>query len=77
MNTLSRTLSGAGCLLLGLILGYNSFGAEEGFWILFVYGILLFVLGIFILFNKTEDKIEQIKTNSLKTKKSKKKGKRK
>ena len=73
MNTTSRTLGGGLLLLLGLILGYNSFFAEEGFWILLVYGVILFVLGIFILFNKKEDEIEQVNTKVLKTKSPKKK----
>jgi uncharacterized membrane protein HdeD (DUF308 family) len=73
MNSISRSLSGGICLLLGLILGYNSFISENNFWTLFIYGIILMVLGIFILFNNKEDEIEQIKTNNLKTKKAKKK----
>ncbi len=64
--------------MLGLILGYNAFIAEGGFWLLLIYGFALIILGIFILFNKKEDEIEQIKTEVLKTKASfKKKGKRK
>jgi uncharacterized membrane protein HdeD (DUF308 family) len=78
MNSISRSLSGGVCLLLGLILGYNSFISENNFWTLLIYGIILMVLGIFILFNKKEDEIEQIKTNNLKVKaSSKKKGKKK
>jgi uncharacterized membrane protein HdeD (DUF308 family) len=77
MNTASRTISGALCLLFGFMLGYNSF-KSEAFWVLFVYGAILIFLGIFIILNKNEDKIEQIKTIPLKTEvSSKKKGKRK
>jgi uncharacterized membrane protein HdeD (DUF308 family) len=73
MNSISRTLTGGILLLLGLVLGYNSFVAEEGFWTLFIYGIALIGFGIFILFNDKEDEIEQIKTDTLKIKKSNKK----
>jgi uncharacterized membrane protein HdeD (DUF308 family) len=72
MNTISRKISGSVCLLLGLILGYNSFIAEEGFWLLLIYGLVLVGVGIFILLNDKEDEIEQVKTDSLKTKQSKK-----
>lgn len=67
MNTLSRTISGGALLLLGFILGYNAFVSKEAFWILLGYGVLLIILGIFVLFNKKEDEIEQIKTQVLRT----------
>ena len=73
MNLISRTLTGGLFLLLGVVLGYLSFTSGEGFWVLFIYGVLLMIIGIFILFNVREDEIEQIKTQSLKTKKAKKK----
>ncbi len=72
MNLISRTISGAIFLFLGLSLGYFSFQAEEGFWLLLIYGIVLVGVGIFILLNDKEDEIEQVKTDSLKTKQSKK-----
>lgn len=74
MNTISRTISGAVCLLLGFILGYKSFtlDVKEGFWALLAYGLALIILGVFIIFNKKEDEIEQVKTKVLKTKKSRK-----
>jgi len=59
--------------LLGLILGYSAFISENAFWIFFIYGIILLVLGIFILFNKKEDEIEQVKAKDLNTKLSKRK----
>jgi uncharacterized membrane protein HdeD (DUF308 family) len=73
MNTTSRTLAGGALLLLGLILGYNSFTSSDAFWVLLIYGILLMAIGIFIIFNKNEDKIEEVKSKVLKTKTSKKK----
>lgn len=69
MNTISRTISGAVCLLSGFILGYKSFGSEA-FWVLFVYSLILILVGIFLIFNKKEDEIEQIKPSNLKTKSS-------
>ncbi len=77
MNSISRIISGGVCLLLGILLGYNSFIAKEGFWGLFSFGLILMILGIFILFNNKEDEIEQIHTQVLKSKTySNNKGKR-
>jgi len=57
MNTLSRNITGTLAIILGLCLIIISFSA---LWIL-MYGIPIFVIGIFILFNKKEDEIEKIK----------------
>ena len=57
MNRISRTLTGTVTILLGL---YLSLKGISNYWILF-YGIPLIIIGIFILFNKNEDKIEKIK----------------
>ena len=73
MNILSRTISGAAFLFFGFSLGYFSFQQTENFGTFLVFGIILILLGIFILFNKNEDRIEEIKKSS----KSKKKVKRK
>ena len=59
MNTLSRTITGTLAMLLGLFLIVISVSKE--FEIL-IYGIPIFIVGIFILFNKKEDEIEKIKT---------------
>ena len=58
MNTTSRTITGILSILLGgsLII----VAIIEGFWIL-IYGIPIFIIGFFILFNKKEDQIEKIK----------------
>jgi len=58
MNTLSRTITGTLAIILGLVLiiiGFFTF-------ITLFYGIPIFIIGIFILFNKKEDEIETIKT---------------
>jgi len=58
MNTLSRTITGILAVLLGLFL--IVLGILGEIWIL-CYGIPIFVVGIFIFFNKKEDDIEKIK----------------
>ena len=58
MNTPSRIITGTLATLFGLFLIILS--VFEDFWIL-VYGIPLFIIGIFIFFNKKEDDIEEIK----------------
>ena len=57
MNTLSRNITGTLAIILGLILIIISFSALG----ILMYGIPIFVIGIFILFNKKEDEIEKIK----------------
>ena len=62
MNILSRTITGFIVIILGLfliILGLF-------FYVSLIYGIPIFIIGLFILFNKKEDKIEQIKKNKSK-----------
>ncbi len=57
MNTISRTLTGVASIILGIILTIMGI-----FTILtLIYGIPLIIIGIFILLNKKEDDIEQIK----------------
>jgi membrane-bound ClpP family serine protease len=60
MNTKSRLITGTLIILLGTFLLIGSL-----FWevkiVSLIYGIVIFVLGIFIFFNKKEDKIEKIK----------------
>jgi uncharacterized membrane protein len=57
MNKISRTITG----IIGMILGL--FLTTLGFWklIALIYGIPIFIISIFILFNKKEDSIEEIK----------------
>lgn len=58
MNTISRTITGILAMLLGLFLIILSIFKE--LWLL-IYGIPIFIIGIFIFFNKREDDIEEIK----------------
>ena len=55
MNFLSRTITGIALIILGIIL--ISVSIKGSLWVL-IYGIPIFAVGIFILFNKKEDKIE-------------------
>lgn len=59
MNILSRTITGVVMIVAGFILIVVSYWAR---YITLIYGIPILILGFFILFNKKEDKIEQIKT---------------
>ena len=54
MNVLSRTITGLVLIILGIILIFVSIGEP---WVL-IYGIPVFLIGLFIFFNKKEDKIE-------------------
>jgi len=66
MNTISRTLTGILMIILGLFLIVISF--FNAYFIL-IYGIPIFIIGIFIFFNKKEDDIEEIKFKGGKNKK--------
>lgn len=47
---------------VGLVLVVLTFFIDDtAFWVPLIYGIPLFVIGFFILFNKHEDKIEEIR----------------
>lgn len=74
MNIISRTISAALLLLVGFSLCYSAFSLRSkggSFWVLVIYGLILIIVGILILFNKKEDEIEEIKIENLKIKKSK------
>jgi|TARA_B100002003_G_scaffold133604_1_gene123696 membrane-bound ClpP family serine protease len=58
MNTLSRTITGILTIILGSVLTIIGFYQYS----VLIYGIPIFIIGIFILFNKKEDNIEKIKT---------------
>jgi len=70
MNILSRTITGGIIIVLGLILIIISFFASPTF---LIYSTILLIIGAFILFNKNEDKIEQINYSKIKHKKRRKK----
>jgi len=58
MNTLSRTISGTLLVVIGLVLIVF---APSAHFVTLIYGIPLFILGFFILYNKKEDDIEERK----------------
>lgn len=60
MNIISRTITGTIAIILGLILIIVGFFK---YFTLF-YGVPILIIGIFIIFNKKEDHIEQIKNKS-------------
>lgn len=64
MNLISRTITGIILILAGLVLLVLAFlnpFKSAGFFVPLIYGLILFIVGFFILFNKREDKIEEIK----------------
>ena len=58
MNLVSRTITGMVFVIGGLVLIGVSFMTH---FITLVYGIPIFIIGLFILFNKHEDRIERRK----------------
>jgi archaellum biogenesis protein FlaJ (TadC family) len=60
---MSRTITGAIMLFLGLFLIIVPFlwWFKEGFFVAWIYGIPIFIIALFILLNKKEDKIERRK----------------
>lgn len=65
MNYTSRTITGIMMIIFGLgLMAIPIFSGVEGF-ISWIYGVPLLILGIFILFNKKEDYVEEIKTKSI------------
>jgi len=63
MNIVSRLIVGSIAVFLGMVLIVLPFFLfEEGVFFTWVYGIPLFIIGVFILFNEKEDRIEQIKS---------------
>ena len=58
MNTVSRTITGSVMIALGISICIGAF--IKTLWLL-VEGVPMLILGVFILLNKKEDQIEQIK----------------
>ncbi len=69
MNIMSRIITGIVVILLGAYGMFISFLELSKDWPGFVWGIIFVVIGFFILFNKKEDDIEEIKNNKLNNKK--------
>ncbi len=59
MNVLSRTITGGVMILMGFIL--VCVALLKVIWVL-IYGVPILIIGFFILLNKKEDKIEEIKS---------------
>ena len=57
-----RTLSGIILSILGIGLVILPFFVGKLGFIAWIYGIPLLIIGLYILFNKTEDQIEKIRT---------------
>lgn len=55
-----RIVTGAVLLLAGLVFVY--FGLTEA-WVLFIHASVLIAIGVAILVNRSEDSIEEIKSN--------------
>ena len=63
MNIVSRTIAGAVMIFSGTILIVLPFFlSENASFFMWIYGMPLFIIGCFILFNKREDQIEQIRS---------------
>tara|TARA_Y100000310_G_scaffold335595_1_gene418017 strand:- start:1327 stop:1518 length:192 start_codon:yes stop_codon:yes gene_type:complete len=58
MNIVSRIITGIIAMVIGVVLILWNF---YEFWT-FIYGVIIFVIGVFILFNNKEDDIEKIKS---------------
>jgi membrane-bound ClpP family serine protease len=58
MNFVSRTITGIVLIIVGLVLIILS---PKMHFVSLIYGIPFFIIGFFILFNKSEDKIERRK----------------
>ena len=58
MNLISRTITGLIIIVVGLmVIGISFFMS----FAILIYGLPILIIGIVILLNKSEDKIEQIK----------------
>lgn len=66
MNTISRTLSGIGAIAVGLFVLYAMIGEGVGGFEFFwgsAWALVFIGVGVYLLFNKKEDDIEEIKGN--------------
>lgn len=63
MNTPSRLITGSIMFFGGMGLMGLPFAVEIPMFISWIYGLPIFIIGLFILFNRNEDKIESIKSN--------------
>jgi uncharacterized membrane protein len=63
MNLMSRTITGALMIFFGIFLVSIPFiwGFGEAWWVSWLYGFPILILGIVLLLNTKEDKIERRK----------------
>ena len=73
--SLSSKITGSIFTIGGIGLLITSFFAKEIFYVPLLYGLAFFIIGLFILFNKKEDSIEQIKSVKKSEKNSKRRAK--
>jgi uncharacterized membrane protein HdeD (DUF308 family) len=70
MNTTSRIITGSVMVVLGFGLMIIPFFTGVAGFVSWIYGLPLFIIGIFVLMNENEDKIEERKDlNKVKNKK--------
>lgn len=61
-NLTSRTITGGAMLIVGTILFLVPLLVRtNASFVSWIYGLLIFIIGLFIFLNKKEDKIERIK----------------
>jgi len=74
MNILSRTITGSIAIFIGAVLIVLPFFLlKNASFFMWIYGIPIFIIGVFILSNKREDKIEKIKSSNKLNKKTRRK----
>ncbi len=61
MNNLSRIITGILCIVFGLIFTFLGFNDISPDYIVVIFGLFFVVVGVYIIFNKQEDKVEEIK----------------
>ena len=67
--TFSRLIGGIVAIVLGAFLIGLAFTVSEAIWFLWLYGGIILAVGVVILLNSKEDKIEKIRVKkSIKTK---------
>jgi uncharacterized membrane protein YfcA len=63
---LNQLITGIVIIAVGIFFGILSFFSAEATFIFLFWGIILLILGIYILFNRGENKIEEIKSKGRK-----------